>query len=205
MHTLALKQDTEVSFNQQFLKCVNLILAAKDETSNLDRLMDFVGGYISFLKEKEEDTSSKFAHWILNYLVNGVEAKHKSVRYRCLKLIYACSSSLSSIEDTLFQHLKQKVCSRPKDTEWLVRREVANCLSILQMGELENEPLIKSTLEYLMIFDVNSQVQRQAMLSVTLDSTNQALIAERSNDVDITTRKAFFRRVMSLFPDYQSC
>lgn len=57
----------------------------------------------------DEDSSSyfslQFAVWLLRYLLNGVSAKDKNVRYRCVRLIYGVSTHLTSIEYVLVPQL----------------------------------------------------------------------------------------------------
>lgn len=106
-------------FSKAFLQCLNRLVGIKKKDPVVERCIKFVASFIAFLQEKgncceldfelmisryidaatqasEESIEAKFTNFYLGHLLRGLEAKDKTVRYRCCQLL---ALSIDSIEE----------------------------------------------------------------------------------------------------------
>lgn len=109
----------------------------QNEDNDGDEAMD--------LDEDEDESSERsmafgFTEALLTYLLQGVDAKNKVVRYRVCQLLSSIVLCLGEIDDDLFQELRAAFVRRIHDRESSIRVQAVLGLARLQGTDDEDEP-----------------------------------------------------------------
>lgn len=227
--TLKNYQDKAVSvgledeFNLTFVKMVNRVLPIKKGEKAADRIVQLCENFVAYIQAKDEEeqknqmhdndeddyvdtVATRFEEYLINHLLRGIEAKHKTVRYRVCYLIAATINHLGEISDELFDKIKRSLCKRLFDKEQSVRLQAALALSRLQgVDEDEDDPmtsvskLLLSSLQH----DSSAEVRRAVLLNLERNSKNLPYILYRAWDVHPTNRRVFYTRIMKEIGDFR--
>ncbi|KAI9184069.1 chromosome condensation complex Condensin, subunit G [Blastocladiella emersonii ATCC 22665] len=156
--------------------------------------------------EDDEDDfiSTQFAVWVINFLLRGIAARDKIVRYRCARLIFMIASHLTAIDDDLFESMKRELYARCRDKEPMVRREVVAALAILQGGESDGDTdTVQQKLIELIQFDPSPAVRKSALNHIAPSNATIAAIISRCRDEDPAIRRAVHRVLATHIPSFE--
>ncbi|KAF4618520.1 hypothetical protein D9613_009993 [Agrocybe pediades] len=152
--------------------------------------------------EEDDDTpSSRFVARLLNWHLQGFEAKNKIVRYRCMFIISEMISHLGEIDEDAYKELRDALIQRLNDKETIIRTHAVIALAKLveseDPDELEDgQPTILQTLLDTVVTDPAPEVRRAALLNVPLTPATIDTILTRTRDVDAVTRKLVYTGVL---------
>lgn len=211
----------EEDFNRAFVKMVNRVLPVKKGEKTADRICKLCESFVAYIQSKEdeeaknrmqdeeaeEDTvATRFVEYLINHLLRGIEAKHKTVRYRVCYLIAVTINHLGEVSDELFDKIKRNLCKRLYDKEQSVRLQAALALSRLQgVDEEDDDPmtsvtkLLLSSLQH----DSSAEMRRAVLLNLERNSKNLPYILYRAWDVHPTNRRIFYTRIMKEIGDFR--
>ncbi|KAF9495093.1 hypothetical protein BDN71DRAFT_902125 [Pleurotus eryngii] len=221
----------ENQFEDAFFNLVVKSLALKKGVKQADNIAKFVGGYVKHANEKaselkieddedadDDTTASRFTASLLGHLLEGFEAKDKTVRYRILQIITEMVAHLgeleyvaltayvtrcsapSSVDD--YQKLHTALRARVNDRESSVRMQAIIALSRLvdsedpdeiPDGELSGSDMILQAISG----DASAEVRRAALLNTPVTEKTLPVILDRMRDVDPTVRKMVFANVLA--------
>ncbi|KAF4583522.1 hypothetical protein EYR38_002274 [Pleurotus pulmonarius] len=221
----------ENQFEDAFFDLVVKGLALKKGVKQADNIAKFVGGYVRHANEKaselkiedDEDadvdtTASRFTASLLGHLLEGFEAKDKTVRYRILQMITEMVAHLgeleyvaltayvtrgsapSSVDD--YQKLHTALRARVYDRESSVRMQAIIALSRLVDSEdpdeiPDGEPSGSDMILQAISGDASAEVRRAALLNTPVTDKTLPVILDRMRDVDPTVRKMVFANVLA--------
>ncbi|ORZ40225.1 hypothetical protein BCR44DRAFT_40470 [Catenaria anguillulae PL171] len=174
-------------------------VATLEQSGHDPNQLDFAADDEEFNDEEDNFPSSHLAVSLINYLLHGVDAKDKNVRYRCARLIFMISSNLTTLSDNLFESMKLLLCSRTRDKEPAVRKEIVLALSNLQASD--DDGAVAQKLADMLLTDPSPLVRRTALAHLTITSTNVAAVVSRCRDVDPATRRAVYKVLAVQVPD----
>ncbi|KAF9447221.1 hypothetical protein P691DRAFT_707172 [Macrolepiota fuliginosa MF-IS2] len=191
------------------------VLPLKKGITTADRVIRFIGAYTKFINEKaaeekagqdaidvdEDTTATRFTARLLKFLMRGVEAKDKNVRYRVLQTLVEMVSHLGEIDEELYSALRNALLGRARDKEAPVRAQAVVALSKLCAAEtdedIENDEIsaIDVLLEAL-AHDPSSDVRRSVLLSLPITPVTIPHILDRMRDTEVTIRRVVFSVVL---------
>ncbi|KAG5641543.1 hypothetical protein DXG03_004802 [Asterophora parasitica] len=203
-------------FEEAVFDTLMRVLSVKKGVPQADRVVKFVGQYIKFINEKaveektaeeadeddeEESTASRFTARLLNFLLKGLLAKEKSVRYRVLQTVAEMVSHLGEIDEDIYKELRSSLMGRINDKEANVRVQAVIALSKLAGSEgpsevEDGESTVLDVLLDTMEHDSSPEVRRAALLNITVNSTTLPRILDRTRDTDTTLRKLVYSAVL---------
>ncbi|EIW69906.1 hypothetical protein TREMEDRAFT_30304 [Tremella mesenterica DSM 1558] len=217
----------EKAFNGSFIDMVNRVLPVKKGVAVADRVVKFVAQYVAYATEQgvfsfihpevrlmadmtsrqegEEDAetaSTRFVGKLLRYLLSGMEAKDKNVRFRVTLLTVSMINGLGEIDDDVYVLLRKSLLDRSRDKEAAVRVQAALGLAKLQSGEDEadledgDEPLGEVLLD-LLRYDPAAEVRRAALYNLPRTPALLPYILARARDVDPLLRKIVYHGSLS--------
>ncbi|TFK34512.1 nuclear condensing complex subunit [Crucibulum laeve] len=202
---IAVKLVGERKFGDVFIDMVNRVLVVKKGPVTADRIVKFVGGYVKFLNEKEDDdtVASRFVSRLLKWLFQGFLAKNKNVRYRCVFIVSEMISHLGEIDEDTYELLRESLMERICDKESLIRVHAVIALSKLigseDPDEVEDgEKTILEVLLDVVSHDPAAEVRRSALLNLPLLESTLKTILARTRDTDPLTRKLVYSSVLQL-------
>lgn len=218
----------EKAFNDAFLACLNRVLGIKKGVSNADRCIKFVAAYCTYVQEQfrravqdqmdesndseEEDAdtpATRFVTILIRHLLRGFGAKNKNVRLRCCQTIALLINGLESIDDDLYETLKNALLIRLKDKEAPVRVQAIIAMAKLQGDEEqedqqseqeEEEPDyededrqdVTSLIIRAMRHDPSAEVRRAALFNLVPTRSTLPYILERLRDIDTVNRRCVY-------------
>lgn len=205
----------EKTFNDSFLGCLNRVLGIKKGVPNADRCLKFVAAYSSYAQEQfrlaladveeangeiddDEDTpATRFTVILLKHLLRGFGAKNKAVRLRCCQTVVLLINGLESIDDDLYDSLKNALLVRLRDKESSVRVQAVIALAKLQVNEEDElgqngEESVTSLILSALRHDPSTEVRRAALFNLTPTMSTLPYILERLRDVDTLNRRCVF-------------
>ncbi|KAF8814695.1 ARM repeat-containing protein [Phlegmacium glaucopus] len=221
-----LKLVGEKAFQDVFIDMVNRILVVKKGPANADRIVKYVGSYVKFMNEKvseeksktassssvsaltannqeddDENATTRFVSRLLNWLLQGLVAKNKNVRYRCIHIVSEMISHLGEIDEDAYNELRGSLIGRLYDKESLIRVHVVVALSKLvgteSPDEIEQgEQTILQMLLDIISTDPAAEVRRAALVNIPLVPETLDAILGRARDVDPVTRKLVYTGVL---------
>ncbi|KAF4564802.1 hypothetical protein EYR36_002742 [Pleurotus pulmonarius] len=200
----------ENQFEDAFFDLVVKGLALKKGVKQADNIAKFVGGYVKHANEKaselkiedDEDadvdtTASRFTASLLGHLLEGFEAKDKTVRYRILQMITEMVAHLGELDVDDYQKLHTALRARVYDRESSVRMQAIIALSRLVDSEdpdeiPDGEPSGSDMILQAISGDASAEVRRAALLNTPVTDKTLPVILDRMRDVDPTVRKMVF-------------
>ncbi|KAL4262617.1 CND3 (condensin subunit 3) family protein [Pleurotus pulmonarius] len=205
----------ENQFEDAFFDLVVKGLALKKGVKQADNIAKFVGGYVRHANEKaselkiedDEDadvdtTASRFTASLLGHLLEGFEAKDKTVRYRILQMITEMVAHLGELDVDDYQKLHTALRARVYDRESSVRMQAIIALSRLVDSEdpdeiPDGEPSGSDMILQAISGDASAEVRRAALLNTPVTDKTLPVILDRMRDVDPTVRKMVFANVLA--------
>ncbi|KAH0547793.1 hypothetical protein FGG08_000050 [Glutinoglossum americanum] len=217
----------EDEFNYEVGRCTVRLVAVKKAEPAGDRVVRFLGLYLSHANEKDntlvaeeydegfaETPSSRLTSYILSLVLPFLASKEKTVRFRSTQLISHIINSLDSIDDDLFQQLRLGLLKRVRDKESMVRVQAVLGLGRLAGNETEGDPngddsddedaggLLEKLLDVLQN-DPSADVRRSLLLNLPLTPTTLPYLLERARDLDPATRRALYSRLLPSLGDFR--
>ncbi|BFZ55723.1 chromosome condensation complex Condensin, subunit G [Savitreella phatthalungensis] len=196
-------------FTRHYLNCLNHALLSKRTDNSADRVMRFTALFISLLEapegSREATLFGDFSKRVVQHLMRGLEARDKSVRYRCTQgLAYIMSSGLSEIDEDLFEALQTALVKRVRDKEASVRVQAVIALARFQAdlsddaddSEDESAEKISEVLLHLLQHDPAAEVRRAVLTHLNQSSATLPFLLERARDTDSVLRKQIYTTVM---------
>ena len=162
-----------------------------------------------------ETASTRLTSHILSILLQLLTSKEKTVRYRATQLIAHIINSLDSIDDEYFHLVKVGLLKRIRDKEPMIRVQAVLGLGRLAGNEDEGDQdnadsddddttsgLLERLLEVLQN-DPSADVRRSLLLNLPLTPATLPYLLERARDVDPTTRRALYSRLLPALGDFR--
>ena len=192
-----------------------------------ERAIRFIGLYLRHANEKDnelnqedaddtgvlvETPSTRLTSQLMSTILPLLTAKEKFVRYRATQLISHIINSLDSIDDDLFQLLRQGLLRRIHDKEAMVRVQAVLGLGRLAGNEADGEAedsdddsgagLLGKLLE-VMQNDPSAEVRRSLLINLPILPNTLPFLLERARDQDPATRRALYSRLLPALGDFR--
>ncbi|KAF9269428.1 hypothetical protein L218DRAFT_1029797 [Marasmius fiardii PR-910] len=205
----------EKAFIDEFRFMLCKVMEVKKGITPADRIVSFVGGYITHLNDKEllspvedEDSdeallntdtpASRFTENVVQYLMNnGCEAKDKTVRYRAVQLCAEIVAGLGEIDDTLCDDLQGILLKRTTDKETSVRVQAGIALCKLARTEDAEDGKLLQRMMNSMTHDHSAEVRRAILMNIPITKVSLCAILERTKDTDTSIRKLVYSHVLT--------
>ncbi|KAF2859751.1 hypothetical protein K470DRAFT_258602 [Piedraia hortae CBS 480.64] len=221
----------EEDFNGEVTRCVLRVLAVHKTEPEGDRVVRFLGTFLAVASEKDgeiaaaadpdatsvpETPTSRLATHVLSTLLPLLRAKDKTVRFRAAQTVSHVIHSLESLDDQLYHQLRLALLKRIHDKEAAVRLQAVNGLGVLA-AEVEEDAAGgtddesddgagKGVLEKLVAGlqnDPAAEVRRKLLLDLPRTRNVLPYLLERARDVDGTTRRAVYARLLPALGDFR--
>ncbi|KAK9372420.1 nuclear condensing complex subunit [Lipomyces chichibuensis] len=218
----------EDEFNRKFTSLLNRVLPIKKSEPAAEKIVKFCSQFVEYINlqargghendrdsdtdmmdvddeaESASTTDSRFVEFLLQHLLKGIDAKSKVVRYRVCQLLASVVQSVGEIDDDLFQELRSAFARRLHDKESSVRVQAVIGLSRLQGTDDEDEPepiteLLLNSLQH----DSKADVRKAVLLNLDRSNITTPYALERARDVDTSTRRCVYARVLSDIGDFR--
>ena len=161
-----------------------------------------------------ETASTRLTSHILSILLPFLASKEKIVRYRATQLVAQIINSLDSIDDDYYHPLRLGLLKRIRDKEPMIRVQAVLGLGRLagneDGGAEENSDSedndISGLLERLLDIlqnDSSADVRRSLLLNLPLTPTTLPYLLERARDLDPSTRRALYSRLLPALGDFR--
>ncbi|KAL2788829.1 nuclear condensing complex subunit [Aspergillus keveii] len=216
----------EKEFNVEVGRCVLRILTIKKTEPVGDRILRFLGSFLTHASEKdaeifgsdedEDDIQNTherpIAHLttsLVALIVPLLSAKDKIVRFRTTQIIAHVVNSLDTVDDDLYHTLRQGLLKRIRDKEPSVRVQAVMGLGRLagnEEDEDENDDSNAALVEKLvdiMQNDTSAEVRRTLLLNLPLIPSTLPYLLERARDLDAPTRRALYSRLLPTLGDFR--
>ncbi|KAJ2230458.1 chromosome condensation complex Condensin, subunit G [Coemansia sp. RSA 485] len=213
----------ETAFTQEFIRNLNKVLAIKKREPSADKIVKLVAIFVQVghdmdknsklqksgdtddvfsdgQRQDEDDDedadtmASRFAEALIRYLLQGFQAKEKMTRTRCCEIVAMSITYLGAIDEDLYVVLVRKLIERVRDKESSIRKYAGVALARLQSNDDEE---INEVVVNLMQNDPSAEVRRAVLINIEKNLGNLPYVLERARDVDATTRKCVFAKVMT--------
>lgn len=159
-----------------------------------------------------ETPTSRLTFHIVSVIIPLLTAKEKTVRYRATQLITQIVNSLDSIDDELYQVVRQGLVKRIRDKESAIRVQAVMGLGRLAGNEDDDEDggdgdngvsaMLGKLLE-VMQNDASAEVRRTLLLNLPLTPSTLPYLLERARDHDAPTRRALYSRLLPTLGDFR--
>jgi condensin complex subunit 3 len=216
----------EKEFNVEVGRCLLRIMAIKKTEPVGDRILKFVGTFLSHATEKDaeifasangdddmqiiETPTARLATHLISVVVPLLSAKDKIVRFRATQIVTHIVHSLETIDDDLYHTIRQGLLKRIRDKEPSVRVQAVLGLGRLAGNEEEddddNDDSSKAVLEKLidiMQNDTSAEVRKTLLLNLPLVPATLPYLLERARDLEATTRRALYSRLLPTLGDFR--
>ncbi|KAH7079705.1 nuclear condensing complex subunit [Paraphoma chrysanthemicola] len=219
----------EEEFNNEIVRCVLRILGVKKSEPVGDRVIRFLGVFLKHASEKDqaifaaeteeeatafhETPSSRLTSNILTTTLGFLNAKDKTIRFRATQLVAHIVNSLTTIDDDIFNLIRLGFLKRLRDKEPSVRVQAILGLGRLagndddeQDDEDSDDDAAGGILEKLldiMINDPSAEVRRAVLLNLPLWPSTLRYILERARDMDATTRRLVYGKILPALGDFR--
>jgi condensin complex subunit 3 len=150
---------------------------------------------------------------LLDLVLQVTQAKDKVVRYRATQIISHVVNTLDSIDDELFHVVRLALLKRLRDKESNVRVQAVLGLGRLaEEGDDENEDNdsddedaggVLSKLLQVLQHDPSAEVRRALLLNLPMTPSTLPYILERARDLDGSTRRALYSRLLPALGDFR--
>ncbi|KXN87323.1 Condensin complex subunit 3 [Leucoagaricus sp. SymC.cos] len=184
------------------------VFPLKKGVTTADRVIRFIGAYTKFINEKaaedgegDDSTAGRFTLRFLKFLLRGIEAKDKNVRYRVTQTLVEMVAHLGEIDEDLYSALRDALLGRAMDKEAPVRAQAVIALARLCPAEAEEDQeddeisMIGVLLDAL-AHDPSSDVRRAILHNLSVTPTTIPHILNRLRDVESAIRKAVLSVVL---------
>ncbi|OJJ44020.1 hypothetical protein ASPZODRAFT_135456 [Penicilliopsis zonata CBS 506.65] len=219
----------EREFNVEVGRCMLRILPIKKTEPVGDRIVRFLGSFLSHASEKDsevfialhedgdedenmhpfpETPTARLTTTIVSMIVPLLVAKDKMVRFRATQIVATIVNSLDSIDDDLYHTIRQGLLKRIRDKEASVRVQAVMGLGRLAGNEDDEDGMDSSTalLEKLidiMQNDTSAEVRKSLLTNLPLSPTTLPYLLERARDLDAATRRALYSRLLPTLGDFR--
>lgn len=230
---LMLQDDFEEDdFGVEIERCVLRVLGIKKGESAGDRLIRFLTVFLKLGYQKDSDIycrlnpdedvegghdtpSSRLAARIINLALQFQRAKDKSVRFRATQFVSTIFNSVDYIDDQVFDQIRLGALLRRHDKEAPIRAQAALALGrfIDQDDEEESNDsdddddvvsgAALNKLLDMMAHDTSAEVRRTVLQNLPMSSMVLKNILERGRDIDATTRRVVYGKVMPNLGDFR--
>lgn len=194
-----------------------------------ERVVRFIGLFLRHANEKDnelipaeeddagvmvETPSTRLTTEVMKTVLPLLTAKEKFVRFRSTQLISHLVNSLDSMDDDLFQLLRQGLLKRIRDKESMVRVQAVLGLGRLAGNEVEGEAnsedsdddsgtgLLAKLLDVLQN-DPSADVRRSLLVNLPILPNTLPFLLERARDQDPATRRALYSRLLPALGDFR--
>jgi condensin complex subunit 3 len=219
----------EEEFTYEVTRCVLRVMPVKKSESAGEKVIRFLGLYLRHATEKDNDLipsnddetevmvetpSTRLTAHIMSAVQPLLTSKDKFVRYRSTQLISHLVNSLDSMDDELFQMLRQGLLKRIRDKEAMVRVQAVLGLGRLAGNEFEAEDnsddsdeesgagLLEKLLDVLQN-DPSADVRRSLLVNLPILPNTLPYLLERARDQDPATRRALYSRLLPALGDFR--
>ncbi|KAM5448779.1 chromosome condensation complex Condensin, subunit G [Microsporum audouinii] len=214
----------EKELNIEICRCLLRVVPVKKAEGAADRVIKFLGTFLKAATDKDleiysdddpdetrglpETPSSRLTFTIVSTLIPLLAAKDKTVRYRTTQIISHIVNSLDSIDDELYNLIRQGLVKRIRDKEPTVRVQAVMGLGRLAGNDEEEEEgdspsaLLEKLLDVLQN-DTSAEVRRTLLLNLPLTPSTLPFLLERARDVDGPTRRALYTRLLPTLGDFR--
>lgn len=219
----------EDDFNQEVERCVVRVLAVKKSEPVGDRIVRFLGTYLKVASDRDneiaepdpdtttlpETPTSRLTTRILSTLLKCLTAKDKTIRFRATQITSHIINSLDTLDDQLFHQLKSQLLRRIHDKEAPVRLQAVYGLGRLAAEVEDNEAQDDSDSDndvgsgvLVKLLDVlqndpSAEVRRNLLLNLPLTPATLPYLLERARDLDASTRRALYARLLPALGDFR--
>ncbi len=219
----------EGDFNKEIVRCVLRVMPVKRSEAVGERLIRFLGDFLRLASEKDneliseeealsdvliETPSTRLVNEVLRAMLPLLAAKEKVVRFRATQLVSHLVNSLDSMDDDVFQLLRQGLLRRIRDKEAMVRVQAVLGLGRLAGNEGEAEQdsddsddeaaggLLDRLLDVLQN-DPSADVRRSLLVNLPILPNTLPFLLERARDQDPATRRALYSRLLPALGDFR--
>ncbi|KAL4805052.1 nuclear condensing complex subunit [Aspergillus unguis] len=215
----------EREFNVEVGRCVLRILPIKKTEPVGDRILRFLGNFLTHASEKDaeifgsdededdlqnthERPTAHLTTSLVSLIVPLISAKDKIVRFRTTQIIAHVVNSLDTVDDELYHTLRQGLLKRIRDKEPSVRVQAVMGLGRLAGNEEDDEnddtnaALVEKLVE-IMQNDTGAEVRRTLLLNLPLIPSTLPYLLERARDLDAPTRRALYSRLLPTLGDFR--
>ncbi|WEW56222.1 chromosome condensation complex Condensin, subunit G [Emydomyces testavorans] len=221
------EKPAEKEFNVEISRCLLRILPVKKAESAADRVLKFLGMFLRAAAEKDlelfgqgdpdetqtlpETPTSRLTFHIVSTIIPFLATRERTVRYRATQIISHIVNSLDSIDDELYHLIRQGLVKRIRDKEPTVRVQAVIGLGRLAGNDEEdddndhndgNSALIEKLLDVLQN-DATAEVRRTLLLNLPLTPTTLPFLLERARDIDPSTRRALYSKLLPTLGDFR--
>ncbi|CAG8900593.1 unnamed protein product [Penicillium egyptiacum] len=211
--------EAEKEFNVEAGRCMLRILTIKKSEPVGDRILRFLGTFLSHAAEKDneifasgededhnpETPTARLTSSLVALIGPVMGAKDKMVRFRATQIIAHIVNSLESIDDELYHTIRQCLLRRLRDKEASVRVQ-----AVLGLGRLagddgeddDNSALLEKLLE-IMQNDTSADVRKTLLTNLPLAPMTLPYLLERARDLDAPTRRALYSRLLPTLGDFR--
>ncbi|ODV92637.1 hypothetical protein CANCADRAFT_90069 [Tortispora caseinolytica NRRL Y-17796] len=209
--------DEVTEFFNEFARCVAFVLPLRKAEQCAEKVVRFVTLFVKNCQLAEDEAPNpayaQITDDLLAFLIHGVNAKLKNVRFRSIQLIACIVSTLNEIEDSLSRVLASELIDRLQDKEATIRVQSVLALSRLQIDISEEEDdedydnelgrLVTDKLLTLLYSDPSPEVRRAVLLNLIRTKQTLPYLLERARDESDLNRKWVFTRVLRQIPDFR--
>lgn len=211
----------EKEFNVEVGRCLLRILPIKKTEPVGDRILRFVGTFLSHASEKDgelfaseeddditvETPTARLATSFVSVVVPLLMAKDKIVRFRATQVVAQIVNSLDSIDDDLYHTIRQGLLKRIRDKEPSVRVQAVMGLGRLAGNDEDddnddNSALLERLVD-IMQNDTSGDVRKNLLTNLPLTPRTLPYLLERARDLDAATRRALYSRLLPTLGDFR--
>ncbi|KAH8731774.1 nuclear condensing complex subunit [Phaeosphaeriaceae sp. PMI808] len=218
----------EEDFNTEVVRCVLRIIGVKKSEPVGDRIIRFLGVFLKHASEKDqaifateadeegafhETPSSRLTNNILTTILSFLNGKDKTIRFRATQLVAHIVNSLTTIDDEIFDLIRVGFLKRLRDKEPSVRVQAILGLGRLAGNDDEEQDeedsdddaaggILEKLLD-IMINDPSAEVRRAVLLNLPLWPSTLRYILERARDMDATTRRLVYGKILPALGDFR--
>lgn len=210
----------ETEFNVEIGRCVLRIVAIKKSEPVGDRILRFLGTFLSHASEKDaelfasdddenipETPTSRLTTRLVALMVPLLPAKDRTVRFRATQIIANIINSLDTVDDDLYHTLRQGLLKRIRDKEPSVRVQALMGLARLAGNDEDDDnddssALVEKLVD-IMQNDTSADVRKTLLLNLPLLPATLPYLLERARDLDAGTRRALYARLLPTLGDFR--
>ncbi|KAF7586196.1 hypothetical protein BBP40_009311 [Aspergillus hancockii] len=209
----------ESEFNVEIGRCMLRILPIKKSEPVGDRILRFIGTFLTHASEKDaeifangddeispETPTSRLAASLVDLIVPLLATKDRTVRFRATQITAHIVNSLETIDDDLYHTIRQGLLKRIRDKEPSVRVQAVMGLGRLAGNEDEDDEDSAALVEKLvdiMQNDTSAEVRKTLLLNLPLLRKTLPYLLERARDLDAPTRRALYARLLPTLGDFR--
>ncbi|PYI00626.1 hypothetical protein BO78DRAFT_401960 [Aspergillus sclerotiicarbonarius CBS 121057] len=214
----------EKEFNVEVSRCALRILPIKKSEPVGDRLLRFLGAFLTqaaekdaelFAVDEEEDDmedapetpTARLTTSLISLVVPLLATKDKTVRFRATQIIAYIVNSLETIDDDQYRAIRAGLLKRIRDKEPAVRVQAVMGLGRLAGNEEDDDnDDSKALLERLidiMQNDTSADVRKTLLINLPLVPGTLKYLLERARDLDAATRRALYSRLLPSLGDFR--